>query len=1182
MRCILTAVWFATLLLSSTWPTADVVAQQRPAPPQGKAAELVQLWESLQHPHAPSQQIALADRALRLEREIGRWPLKVSRDEARGFLWWRSAIGHAELSEGDSAENQERAIAAFKKAAALLVGKRAAQKRASVQYGLGTAYLNRLRGDKTDNLEKAIAAHEAALTLFTREATPSEWALAQSGLGDAHRSRLRGDRADNLERAIAAYEAALAVMTREATPIGWATTMHSLGNAYGDRVRGDKADNLEKSIAYLEAALLVITRVEAPANWARGQVNLAIAYSNRIGGNKADNMEVAISAYESALTVLTREVAPVEWAITQGNVGTAYTERVRGDRADNLERAIEAHEAALTIESRETMPYQWGTTQNNLGGAYFQRIRGEKADNIERAIAAFDAALTVRSPESQPYHWATTQNNLGAAYEKRIRGNRSENVEKAIAAHKSALTVRTREAMPFDWAVAQQNLGIAYTNRVEGDPAENMDKAIAAFEAALTVRTRAALPYEWALTQMNLGGAYWRRIRGDRADNQEKVIGAYASALTVVNREAFPIEWAGTQFSLALTYLDRVRGDRADNLRKAIAACEAALTVRTLKGMPHEHMLAARLLGGVLSQSGEWDKASEAYGSAREAFLLLFGQGLNDHDARNLISQAGSLFADAAFAAAQLGEDERVFALATEGRARLMAVALKLTTLDLSADKRQRLDELRAEIRIADRGVEAAQGTERAAALGKLVSRRQELLSLVTSADAAGVSALAQARTLAGEGGAVVVPIVTKLGGKLLLVTDGPSKGSGRQGLTAINLPDLTTDKVDVLIRGDGRDGKAGGWLGAYNINYLDEAEHNRRWREWTSAIDNLGPQLWHLFGAQLDAALKDAGIKPGARIVWLPTGALGILPLGLVQDPGTGLRLVDGYEIVYASSLESLAVAQKEIAKGTTSALATLAAVVNPTGDLEGSEKEGKIVASHFPDQARTVLERAQASPEAVLAALKGKTHWHFASHGTFSWRDARQSALVMHGGKDLSVGSLLETDGLGRPRLVVLSACETGLYDIQSNPDEFIGLPGAFTALGATGVLGTLWPVSDAATALLIAKFYELHMGEGLAPPRALRQAQLWLRQASSADLEAYARGAAEQGRLESSHVAEIAADLSEVRLNRSRNAALFQWVTPDATRADAKTGSTSASNVARVYAHPYFWAGFVYTGL
>ena len=85
------------------------------------------------------------------------------------------------------------------------------------------------------------------------------------------------------------------------------------------------------------------------------------------------------------------------------------------------------------------------------------------------------------------------------------------------------------------------------------------------------------------------------------------------------------------------------------------------------------------------------------------------------------------------------------------------------------------------------------------------------------------------------------------------------------------------------------------------------------------------------------------------------------------------------------------------------------------------------------------------------------------------------------MHNLAPLTVGQLLETDGLGRPRLVVLSACETGLYDIRSSPDEFVGLPGTFIALGAAGVLGTLWPVSDAATALLIARFYELHLGEG-----------------------------------------------------------------------------------------------------
>ena len=76
---------------------------------------------------------------------------------------------------------------------------------------------------------------------------------------------------------------------------------------------------------------------------------------------------------------------------------------------------------------------------------------------------------------------------------------------------------------------------------------------------------------------------------------------------------------------------------------------------------------------------------------------------------------------------------------------------------------------------------------------------------------------------------------------------------------------------------------------------------------------------------------------------------------------------------------------------------------------------------------------------------------------------------------------------------------------------------------------MLGTLWPVSDAATALLIAKFYELHMEQRLSPPAALRQAQLWLSKATGDEIDAYSRGAVALGRMESRHLAEIEQELS-----------------------------------------------------
>jgi CHAT domain-containing protein len=899
-----------------------------------------------------------------------------------------------------------------------------------------------------------------------------------------------------------------------------------------------------------------------------------MAYRERLRGNHAENLEKAIACLEAVLAVVTRNASPENWARAQTGLGGAFRMRVRGVRADNLEEAIAHHEAALTIFTREAFPQGWARVQNNLGLVYWERIRGERGDNLERAIAHYEATLAVFTREALPQDWAQTQARLGIVYQDRIRGDRADNVEKAITYHEAALTVFTRQRLPRDWARTQNNLAIAYSRRVRGERADNIEQEIAHYEAALAVRTREGDPQEWARSQTNLATAYAARIRGERADNLEKAIGYHQAALTVRTREAFPLLWARTQHNLANEYRARMRGRRDDNLREAIARYEAALTVRTGEALPREHLLTARLLGTTFLEQGDWQKAGLAYASAREAFLLLFGQGLDAGEARDLISQAGPLFGEAAFAAAQRGESEAALSLASDGRARLMAVALKLQALELPADKRRRLDELRTAIRAAEGADEATQGRERDAAIDTLVALRSELLDLVKNAsrEEAG-SALAQASRIIATGGAIVMPILTKVGSKILIVTAASNGGSS---LAVVDLPELTTGKLEVLMRGEPKDRGTGGWLGAYNINYLeDAAEFDRRWPEWLAAVGDLGPQLWRLFGARLHAALQERGVAPGSRLIWLPTGALGILPVGLAQDPVSQRRLADDYEIAYAPSLEALTAAQIRLA---TTALRTLAVIINPTGDLAGTEKEGAIVASHFPSNGRTLLEGEAATPEAVLAALKGRSYWHFASHGDFDWDDPRQSALLMHGRAPLSVERLLQTGGLGRPRLVVLSACETGLYDIDRNADEFIGLPGTFTALGAAGVLGTLWPVSDDATALLIARFYELHMGAGLPPSAALSRAQAWLRETTNDDLAAYAKLAASRGRFDSRHLAKIEQALSAKGLARSRNSALVQWVAPDT---GGKT-TPGTERVARPFTHPYFWAGFIHTGL
>jgi CHAT domain-containing protein/tetratricopeptide (TPR) repeat protein len=859
-------------------------------------------------------------------------------------------------------------------------------------------------------------------------------------------------------------------------------------------------------------------------------------------------------------------------AEVSAGLGALYLNRSRGVFADNLENAIGHLQKALTIWTRETDAQNWAMAHNNLGIAYWERIRGERADNQETAIAHFEAAQTVFSREGAPELWAQLQNNLAIVYWSRIQGDRAQNVEEAIGRFEAALTVITQEKDPDRWAAAQNNLANAFGKRIRGEQADNREMAIAHLEAALSVFSRDTHPGQWAQAQNNLAIAYLDRLGGDVADNQEKAIACLQAAVTVFTRDASPQLWAQAQHNLGKTYADRIQGERASNRQKAVASFKAALTVFTRDAAPLDHLRTSRLLGRVLMESGEWTLVKPIHASAREAFLLLFGQGVSDIEARALIADAGPLFADSAYAALQRGETEKAFELADEGRARLLAVALKLQATDLPADQRRRLDDLQEAIRTGQEAADAAHGSERAVAIDKLIALRRELFALVDSGSKGSGSpmpALAEARRIAAAGGTVVMPVVTDFGGKLLIL--GPTRTG--KSLAVLDVPALSTKSLSELLVGS-KSAPNSGWIGAYFVNYLEGPEAERRWPEWIAGIDRIGPELWQLFGGKLDAALKERGANGGTRLVWLPSGWLGILPIGLARDPASKRRFADDYKIVYAPSLEALAAGDDLAANPKR---ATLAAVVNPTGDLPGTEKEIGFVAFHFTNADRTVLEGAAATPDSVLASLKGKTYWHFATHGGFSWTDARQSALLMHDAVPLNVGRLLEAEGLGRPRLVVLSACETGLYEITNSPDEFVGLPATFMALGAAGVLGTLWPVSDAATALLMAKFYDLHLEAGLDPPIALSRAQAWLRESTEDDLNGYANVAAARGGLQGAQLASIAQEIRSASLARTRRN-VPELATGSNEKSDVQTTPPTPPHP---YAHPYYWAGFIYAG-
>ncbi|MFM6271784.1 MAG: CHAT domain-containing protein, partial [Dolichospermum sp.] len=84
-----------------------------------------------------------------------------------------------------------------------------------------------------------------------------------------------------------------------------------------------------------------------------------------------------------------------------------------------------------------------------------------------------------------------------------------------------------------------------------------------------------------------------------------------------------------------------------------------------------------------------------------------------------------------------------------------------------------------------------------------------------------------------------------------------------------------------------------------------------------------------------------------------------------------------------------------------------------------------------------------------------------------------------------------------LNKCRLITLSACETGLIDLNSISDEYIGLPSGFLFAGSPSVVSSLWTVDDLSTSFLMIKLYEILFDENqqVSVPVALKQAQNWL---------------------------------------------------------------------------------------
>jgi CHAT domain-containing protein len=284
-------------------------------------------------------------------------------------------------------------------------------------------------------------------------------------------------------------------------------------------------------------------------------------------------------------------------------------------------------------------------------------------------------------------------------------------------------------------------------------------------------------------------------------------------------------------------------------------------------------------------------------------------------------------------------------------------------------------------------------------------------------------------------------------------------------------------------------------------------------------------------------------------HVLLLPQGPLGFFPLAIARNPTSGETLIKRYELSLSPGLTALShtrVRAKSIPD-------SIAAISDPRNNLPFANFETELANSWFASNPSSVLSGSNCSLANTLERLRGRSIWHFACHGNFDLTLPLNSGLDLAGKERLTLRELFETRSLGQPRLVILSACETGLYDLTELPHEFIGLPTGFLQAGAAGVIATLWPVWDISTALLLGRFYDEYLGRRLTPSAALRTAQLWLKDASREELRNTITEWHQNGRVSHENASAILRELDMV------------WSACDGPP----------------FAAPTFWSGFVHYG-
>ncbi|MCM3883434.1 CHAT domain-containing protein [Frankia sp. R82] len=908
----------------------------------------------------------------------------------------------------------------------------------------------------------------------------------------------------------------------------YATAAADFGQGLGARLESHlrEVDSLRESHGESD---LVASNLKAAAELAAAlRLDQVEAHVRAELGNflsQSDDPDCILEAFvnlERSATLLDKRGEPAKFARIQVSMGLAKFRYPRGDRQDNLRRARNAFEKALEYFSLDREPEIWCLCLMNLALVYLGYQEGDPDENAMKAQSLCEETLQFRRPERNELDWALSQFNLGVALA-RIKNTRASSrratLARAIESYELSMQVFTREEYPNHWSSAHHNIadalhvlermshrkhklqilqryGIVEAGNVDEFPSEYLDEHLQ--WAELAIKNPAAFGESAPPWTEDFATAVPSSADMDLI---QRAFDHVDQALTVRSAEDFPLDWGRTQVLAGdLCAVSSIGGHKT----QVSEHYTLALTTLTVERAPVDCMQCGSKLGGFAAERGEWKLAAEAFDKAVVAQSVMLQEATLRSTREGVFEENPNLSRWAAYAIAKSGNAQRAVEVLEQSRARSLKNLLTLEhgrLGDLGRSSPYLASEFLRAREALNEVIASTTGNVSSDSLVEIRSHYDDVLEKIRSLPEFELflkepefSDIARS-ALVDQVLAYVAPTPSGTVTLLVEAVDKTTDGDAEVSARAIFSPATSAEIVAMLLRADPE---------APGILYGQLREQD--------VSPSIAESL-RLLGERLVRPVAEDLIRVGHNSVTVvPCGPTGFLPIAAAKI-GSSASLLDSVAVAFSPSGATTEVCRARVAAADSSNR-RIFAVGNPSRDgmieLPGAGAEVLAIEATYGAARTLVLSDHAALKNRVLPELRTAAYIHFACHATTDIDDIRNSRLHL-ADSDLTLAEISSMGALPA-RLVTLSACQSAHFGLSGDIEEAEGLPTGFLAVGAASVIATLWQVDDRASALLMSRFYEeLHRSEAdgavtNAPARALRSAQIWLRDLTLESEEGY----------------------------------------------------------------------------